>query len=118
MSVPQWSQNVAQAETLGHGAGFVLFIQVFVLAFMVLFIWLVARRHKNWARWLLLVTFILGLPSYVLMRGPMLRSNPLAGSLNLAQLAAQVGALFLIFTGNARSWFQNGPENRPLADSN
>lgn len=102
----QWSRNVAMA-----GTGFVLFVQAFVLAFMALFIWLVARRHKNWARWFLLVISILGLPGYLRLLGPLLRFNPVAGTLSLAQDVAQVVALLLIFTGDARAWFERPKES-------
>jgi uncharacterized SAM-binding protein YcdF (DUF218 family) len=74
---------------------------------MVLFIWLVARRHKNWARWLLLILFVLGLPFYFRVLGQMLRLNPTAGSLSVVQVLAQTVAQFLIFTGNARDWFHD-----------
>src|SRR6266849_8534689 len=72
-----WSQSVA------HKAGFVIFGAAFLfallLAFVVLVIWLAARRHKNWARWFLLVTGILGLPGYVKNLGQMLLFSPVAG---------------------------------------
>jgi hypothetical protein len=110
-SALQWSQNVTQANAFG-GAGFVLFVQAFVVVFMVLFIWLVARRHKNWARWLLLVIFILGLPIYVKTLGPMLPFNPVAGILSVLQLLCQLVALVLIFTGNARGWFEQSSQLR------
>jgi hypothetical protein len=100
----RWNQTVALAGPVG-GASFVLFVDTFVLAFMVLFIWLVARRHKNWARWSLLITFILGLPAGLLALGSM-PFHPIAGVLSLAQVALQAIALILIFTGSARAWFR------------
>jgi hypothetical protein len=106
VSTLQWSQTVAMSAPLG-GAGFAIFVQAFVLAFMVLFIWLVARRHKNWARWLLLILFVLGLPFYFRVLGQMLRLNPTAGNLSVVQVLAQTVAQFLIFTGNARDWFHD-----------
>ena len=100
-----WNRNVALARAMG-GAYFVLFGQIFVLAFFVLFIWLVARRRKNWARWLLLILQILGLPGYVRALSRMLPSEPLAGALSLAQFLVIAMALVLVFTGNARDWFR------------
>ena len=105
-SVLSWNRSVARASALG-GATLVLFVQLSVLALMVLFIWLAARRHKNWARWLLLIVGIMGLPSYVGILGHYL--EPLAGVLILAQLLFQVIAFVLIFTGNARDWFKPCP---------
>jgi hypothetical protein len=103
-----WNQNVARASKIG-GAYFVLYIQVFVLAFIVLFIWLVARRRKNWARWVLLVLFVLGMPGTVRVVRHWLSIEPVAGVLNLVQILAQVIALVYVFTGNARDWFKGTP---------
>jgi hypothetical protein len=55
----QWNQRVALTD---RGAGFVLFAQTLWFVFAVLFIWLIARRHKNWARWLWFVLYIAGFP--------------------------------------------------------
>jgi hypothetical protein len=105
ISILQWSQNVAHARVLG-GAGFVLFVEAFVFAFTALFIWLIARRRKNWARWLFLIFALLRLPVYSRVLDQILRFNPVAGILSLVQFATQAVALFLIFAGNARDWFK------------
>jgi hypothetical protein len=105
VSALQWSQDLALAGPLAS-AGFLLFVQAFVITFMVLFIWLVARRHKNWARWLFLIIGILGIPFYFRVLGQTLRFSPVAGTLMLVQMLLQVIAVFLIFTGNARDWFK------------
>src|ERR1700719_4769192 len=98
-SVLTWNQSVAQARNLG-GAYSVLFIQIFVFAFIMMFIWLIARRRKNWARWVLLVLFVLGIPAAVRLMGQWFRLEPVVGFLNLVQALVQVIALVLIFTGN------------------
>ena len=105
LSVLTWTQNVAQARPFG-GASFVLLVQVSVLAFMILFIWLTARRRKNWARWLLLIVFVLGFPLFFPALVKMLRFDPVVGTLNLTQVLAQAVALFVVFSGDARDWFQ------------
>jgi hypothetical protein len=104
-STLSWSWNVAQAAAMG-GASFVLFVQVFVLAFMVLMIWLTARRRKNWARWLLLILALLGLPAYVHIFGRMMSAGFLAGLLSSVQFVVQAIAFVLLFTGNAPDWFK------------
>ena len=103
-----WNHSVAQARNLG-GAYFVLFIQIFVFAFIVMFIWLIARRRKNWARWVLLVLFVLGIPAAARLIGQWFRVEPVVGFLNLVQGLVQVIALVLVFTGNAREWFKRTP---------
>ena len=103
-----WNHNVALAGKLG-GVYFVLFGQAFVFVFIVLFIWLVARRRKNWARWLMLVLFVLGLPPYFGGLHRLLNFEPVAGALSLVGFLVQVIALSLIFSGNARDWFKTTP---------
>ena len=104
-SMLQWSSLVNTAHAAGRGIGFVLQILMFVFAFSVLFIWLIARRRKNWARWVWLVFFILGIPLALPTLGRVLRSGPIAATLMCAQNLAQIVALYLVFTGNAREWF-------------
>lgn len=73
---------------------------------MVLMIWLTARRRKNWARWLLLILALLGLPAYVHMFGRMISVDFLAGLLSSVQCVVQAIAFVLLFSGNARDWFK------------
>jgi hypothetical protein len=103
-----WNRLVAIARPVG-GAYFVLFTLLFSVAFMMFLIWLVARRRKNWARWLLLIIGVLGLPSYISRLPQLLHAQPLAGGLSAAQLPIQAIALLLVFTGNAREWFKRTP---------
>jgi hypothetical protein len=103
-----WNHLVALAQRLG-GAGFVLFVDGFTLALLILFVWLVARRAKNWARWVDLGMFVVGTPSAIRLLANKLPDKPLLGTLNLVQVALQIVALVLIFTGNARDWFKRNP---------
>ena len=106
VSVLQFSYFQSQANV-----GFILFIQAFVLALFVLFIWLIARRRANWARWTFLVIFLLGLIPYVPNAIELLQRNPVSGGLNLVQLVLQAVALYLVFTGNAVDWFKKSPQS-------
>lgn len=98
----QWDQFVAQIpaypEAVALGA---------ILAFAtdVWLIWLVARRHKNWARWLMLFDFALGIPFTL----PWLTSLSVNTVLVCVEWMAQIVAFLLIFTGDAREWFANQP---------
>jgi hypothetical protein len=103
-----WDHNVAMASKLG-GAYFVLFVEMCVFAFWMLFIWLIARRRKNWARWIILVSFVAATPMSVPLIREWLRFEPVVGVLSLVQGLAQVIALVLVFTGNARDWFKTTP---------
>lgn len=88
------------------GAGFTLFVQAFVLGFLFLLVWLIARRRKNWARWVLLILFLVGIPAYIPILSDMLLVSSLSGILSIVQLFTQGVALYLIFTGDAASWFK------------
>jgi uncharacterized membrane protein HdeD (DUF308 family) len=112
VSSSRWSRDLAAAGPLAR-AGFLLFVQAFVIASMVLFIWLIARRHKNWARWFILIIGLLGVPFYFRVLGQTLRFSPVAGTLMLVQMLLQVIAVFLIFTGNARDWFKQSASVTP-----
>ena len=85
---------------------FIIFIQAFVVAFFVLFIWLIARKRQNWARWIFVIFFVLGLPVYALGFTDLLQRTPAAALIGLVQLALQLGAVIFIFTGDAKPWFR------------
>ena len=88
------------------GVAFTLIIQAIVFGIMVLLIWLIARRRANWARWALLVLFLLGTVASIPILSGLLQTISLAGILSIAQLFIQGMALYLIFTGNVAAWFK------------
>jgi hypothetical protein len=99
----------AMATAAGHGPDFVIVIRVFVVVVMLLILWLIAFKRQNWARWLWLALFVLGTPGYIgLFKN--LFGISLAGAISLAQVALQIVALYLVFTGNAAVWFRREPD--------
>lgn len=100
------------AHRVGFGVGDILFIQLCVAAFFLLFIWLIARRRKNWARWIWLLLFILGIPLYIPTLKHLASVGLVASIIVYAQNVAQIAALVLIFTGNARDWFRPDKPHR------
>jgi hypothetical protein len=92
---------------------FVLTIQASVFAIVVLFIWLIARRRANWARWALLIMFLAGMVFYIPTLGQMLRTSPLSAILSIIQYFIEGLALYLVFTGNAVAWFRAQPAKMP-----
>jgi hypothetical protein len=75
----------------------------------VLFIWLVARQRKGWPRWILLLPVVIGIP-YDLR---WIFTIPIFDLIVVCTAhVAQIVALYLIFTGNAREWFANEPTRR------
>jgi hypothetical protein len=110
-SALSWNQSVLEADPVG-GASFVLVVQIIVITSEVTLIWLIARRRRNWARWLALISFLVGIPFSMNTYIDLFQSGALAGILDTAQDLLQLVALYLIFTGNARDWFQH-----PATDS-
>ncbi|MEO8421043.1 MAG: hypothetical protein ABI457_07610 [Hyphomicrobium sp.] len=87
------------------GAPFFYGVAFITLAVFVLLVWLIARRGKNWARWLFAVLFLVGLlPAYQNFL-KLLEAHLLVASLCVVQLVLQLAALYFIFTGDARPWF-------------
>lgn len=103
----QWGFLIDLAHTVGRGAGFILITQAFSIAVTLLFIWLIARRRKNWARWIWIILYIVGMLFTLPTLGRVLRNGPVVATLLCVQYLAQVVALYLIFTGNAREWFMS-----------
>ena len=87
---------------LAQNGGVPLLVSVawYVYGFVALCIWQAARERKNWARWVLLILFAATLPAS-LETGLTLTE----AILRVAQFFLVVAALFLIFSGNARPWF-------------
>ena len=88
------------------GASPLIAMQAVMFALLALFVWLIARRHKNWARWAFLVMYVLGLPILVLNEFELAPTTPLAATLVVGQCFLQAYSLFLIFTGDAKDWFK------------
>src|SRR3989338_1731420 len=53
--------SLQQIASSGFGIGFLIFVDIFVFAFMVFFIYMIAKG-KNWARIIFLIIFIIGIP--------------------------------------------------------
>jgi multidrug transporter EmrE-like cation transporter len=57
--------------------GYPIIMTVFLLG-QLLWIWLVARKRQNWARWISLVLILLGIPNAIWDIGERFRLNPAA----------------------------------------
>ncbi|HXN87115.1 MAG TPA: hypothetical protein VN867_13665 [Candidatus Binataceae bacterium] len=106
-----WNRAVLEADPVG-GATFVVIVQGSILLSDVILIWLIARRRKNWARWLALISFLVEIPFRVNTYIDLFQTDAFAGVLSAAQDLLQMIALYLVFTGDARDWFQH-----PATDS-
>lgn len=85
---------------------FVIVFLVFSLPLAVWWIWLIARRRKNWARWTQLVLFIVSLPFVISTAATMLSTEPVVGALSGLAGALQSAALVMVFSGESRDWLK------------
>jgi hypothetical protein len=99
-------EDVTGIEDIGISPELLLTVAVAIVALIwVLLIWLTARRRKGWARYVIAALFALSL--FALVQGfSEALAFPLEGLLNVVQLLMTLAALILVFTGNAREWFE------------
>lgn len=76
-----------------------------VLAGQLLWIWLIARKRQNWARWMSLIVILLGIPNAIWDIGERFRLNPVAIIFYYAAFAISIVSVMLLFRGDAREWF-------------
>jgi heme/copper-type cytochrome/quinol oxidase subunit 4 len=77
----------------------------FLILLQVYFVWLAARRRKNWPRLALLVPLVITVISLFSEIGQ--RGAQLHVLLEIASCALTAVGLYLSFTGDAESWFND-----------
>lgn len=87
------------------GLTFVFITLLVTIALIALFVWLIARKRQNWARWVFTLFFIIGLWPFAQNLMEMLQASPVATVASGVQLAMQAAALYFVFTGDAVPWF-------------
>jgi hypothetical protein len=68
-------------------------------------IWLIARRRKNWARWISLVVMVIGIPNAILDYDKLYWSNLAAEIAWYLAYAIWLVAISMLFRRDARDWF-------------
>ena len=76
-----------------------------IFAVQLLWIWLVARKRKNWARWISLVLVVLAIPSEILGFDERFRFNAAMAIASCTALVVWTVAVALLFRRDARGWF-------------
>lgn len=114
-SAAQWEAFLTRAQDSGE-IRYLFMVAVCLILLRLALIWLTARKRQNWARWVLLLLLVVGLPQFVKSLGPMLSMHPVTGAARITQFALDVVAFIFIFTGDARDWFNLTPD--PLASIN
>jgi hypothetical protein len=77
---------------------------VCMFAIQLLWIWLIARRRKNWARWTLVVVMLYGITSSVLNYDKPLWANATAEVANYLTCVIWLVAISLLFRSDASEW--------------
>ena len=79
-----------------------------VVAGQLLWIWLIARRRQNWARWISLLVILLGIAGIAVTVSDIERRfqvNAVATVLYCASFALSLASVALLFRSDARDWF-------------
>ena len=76
-----------------------------VLAGQLIWIWLVARKRQNWARWISLIAMLLAVPTTIWDIEERFRVNPVASIFYYAAFALSMVSVMLLFRDDAREWF-------------
>ena len=74
-----------------------------LILLLVYFVWLAARRRKNWPRWALSAALVLSTITLVQITGE--RGLEFDSAVEAISCALTVAGLFFSFTGDARGWF-------------
>ena len=102
------AKTQAMVAAAGLSPNALIATQVCVMLVFLLLLWLIAFKRQNWARWVWVGLFVLGLPGYIGLLKNFAGFSPSLG-LSLAQLVLQVAGLYFVFTGNAVDWFKREP---------
>ena len=113
VAVLRFDHSVAIAPR--GGATFVLMTQGFALGIPLLLVSLAGLARQNWARWVILVLFVLGIivlvPTMTLARGGMMA--PVDMLVAIGQTVVQGIALFFIFSSSASAWYRKEEPTAP-----
>ena len=70
---------------------------------LVYFVWLAARRRKNWPRWVLGGALVLSIASLIQIIGD--QGVELDSAIEIVSCALTAAGLYFSFTGDAQGWF-------------
>ena len=88
------TEQMILAATVVAGGLIVLFVY---------FVWLAARRRKNWPRWALAAVLVLSVTSLVQVIGE--NGVELDSGIEIVSCLLTAAGLYCSFTGDARGWF-------------
>ena len=74
-----------------------------LILLLVYFVWLAARRRKNWPRWVLVAALVLSVISLVQVIGE--SGLQFDSGIEIVSCALTAAGLYFSFTGDAQGWF-------------
>jgi branched-subunit amino acid permease len=74
-----------------------------LILLMVYFVWLAARKRKNWPRWALAAALLLSVISLAQVLGD--NGIELDSGIEIVSCALTAAGLYFSFTGDAKGWF-------------
>jgi hypothetical protein len=75
----------------------------FIILLLLYFVWLAARRHKNWPRWVLTAALVLSVISLFQVIG--VRGVELDSGIEIVSCVLTAAGLYFSYTGDAQGWF-------------
>lgn len=99
--------NLAKYYERYH-TGFLLAGVVFIVL-QFIWIWLVARKRQNWARWISLVVVLIGIPNAIWDIEERFQINPVATVFYYAAFGISIISVMLLFRNDAGDWFSRKP---------
>ena len=75
----------------------------FVIILLLYFVWLAARRRKNWPRWVLAAALVLSVISLFQVIG--VRGVELDSGIEIVSCALTAAGLYFSYIGDAQGWF-------------
>ena len=87
------------------GTEFIVKVVAINVAATALLAWLIARQRQGWARWVLLILFVLWLPGFAMVFPELVQDAIVSPAMNVMRVILTALALWYIFTGDAREWF-------------
>ena len=75
----------------------------FVILLLLYFVWLAARRRKNWPRWVLAAALVLSVISLFQVIGD--RGVELDSGIEIVSCVLTAAGLYFSYTGDAQGWF-------------
>jgi hypothetical protein len=106
MPPPPAGSEITRPVELAVTMGFAILMILIELPF----VWLVVWKRKNWARWLLLVLFVITLPLLFVPYPPEANFLPMI-EVAVGATLIQAIAFYFVFTGDARRWFVSENSN-------